>query len=167
MKKPVNLPKRLLWFVLTIGLFVLISLISDSRLWIKGTLYAFWATYALIGFLKIIFYGTKYSVSGAYLLFYLGCLMIAMFIVWLGNAFLLGVNLLLEIFELQFKFGLLFKDVYHYIFSLPSLISGLVMMLVSVLWENDAQYKEWHQKLFHSQQKKFRREFDGKMEKYY
>lgn len=161
MKQRASLPKIASHLFLALVSFFLISLISGNYSWIKVMLFLAWGTFFLIDFLRLILIGTRYSIAGAYMLFYAGALIIAVSIIWLGNLLLKVIlNPLFSSLSWEFQIGSLFSGPWQYILSVPALLIGVALIISGALWENDAQYHEWHQSLFPKTPKKmFRREF--------
>ena len=161
MKKRASAPKIASHLFLALVIYLVISLTPAAHPWVKVTLFLIWGTYFFIDFLKLMLIGTRYSLAGAYVLFYLGCLWLALFVVWLGN-FLVktAANYLSDLLAWQLEIGNLFAGIYQYVFSVPGLIIGAVLIITGALWENDAQLHEWHDTLFPKSRKRmFRREF--------
>ena len=161
MKQHASLPKIASHVFLALVSGLLISLISGNHSWIKVTLFLAWGTFFLIDFLRLLLIGTRYSISGAYILFYLGILILAVSVTWLGNIFLKVIlNPLFSSLAWEFQIGNLFSGLWQYVWSIPALLIGAALIISGALWENSAQYHEWHQSLFPKTPKKmFRREF--------
>ncbi len=161
MKKPASTFKILGHLFMASVIFLLIYLLSGGHPWIKATLFMVWGVYFFIDFLKLVLIGTKHSLSGAYILFYTGCLFEVLFLIWLGNLVIKEMlNPLFNLAAWEFQIGSLFTGIYQYVFSVPSLLAGVVLIISGALWENNAQYHEWYQGLFPGSRKKmFRREF--------
>ncbi len=142
-------------------IYLAISLIPVAHSWIKATLFLVWGIYVFIDVLKLILFGTRRSLSGAYILFYVGCLVLAISFLWLGNLALKTVlNPFFAFLDWEFRMGNLFSGIYQYVFSVPGIIAGIALIIAGLLWENEAQYRKWYEALFPGTRKPmFKREF--------
>jgi len=73
--------------------------------------------------------------TGAYILFYSGCLLLLISLLNIGNRGLVLLSSLLTSWNINFHFENLFTDIYAFVFSLPALISGIIMIIAGVLWD--------------------------------
>ena len=105
--------------------WVIYTLPPGERL--QAFLYLVLGTYFLIIFSRLFFMHRSYSMNGAYLLLYSGCLLALLFVVW-------SVNWLLTV---SFNVGQLFPGIYNFVFSLPALICGLILIAAGILWEHN------------------------------
>jgi hypothetical protein len=124
--RPASGPKILFNILFAAFVFwVIYTMPKGERL--QAFLYLTCGTYFLIVFARLFFLHRKFSMNGGYLLFYSGGLLVVLFIIWLGN-WLLTVS---------FKVGHLFPEIYDFIFSLPGLICGLILIAAGILWEHN------------------------------
>lgn len=108
--------------------------------WTTVSLWSLVGVYYLIVLMKFLFLGRKRSMSGAYALFYLGCALILVFLVWLGNMFLKIFNPMFSHLGFDFQFGNLFPSVWNFACSVPALLCGLILLAAGVLWEHNDSY---------------------------
>jgi hypothetical protein len=66
-----------------------------------------------------------------------------MFLIWLGNTILKLLNPVFLALNWDFQIGNLFSGIFQYIFSIPSLICGVVLLFFAFIWDRDVQYRLW------------------------
>lgn len=161
MKQSASASKIASHLFMALVIFFIISLLPIEQLWLKVTLYIVGGTYFYIDFLKLMLVGTRYSVRGAYIVFFTGCISLSVSVVWLANLiFKVIFNPLFNLLNWEFRIGNMLEGIYQYIFSVPALIVGAILIITGILWENNAQYLKWKESLFPGTQKRiFRREF--------
>jgi hypothetical protein len=115
--------------------WVIYTLPKGERL--QAFLYLVLGTYFLIIFSRLFFMYRKHSMTGAYILFYTGGFLILLFVIWLFNLLLRTLNPLIVSFGTDFQFGFLFPGIYDFVFSLPALICGLILVAAGILWEHN------------------------------
>ncbi|HZJ40971.1 MAG TPA: hypothetical protein VFD16_01770 [Candidatus Saccharimonadales bacterium] len=127
---------KIIWTLLFAGLiFWVIKILPEGKQF-QSFLYLVSGTYFLIIFTKLFFRYREYAKAGAYLLFYVGVVLAFLFVLWLGNMALTALNPLFSALGIDFKIGHLFPGVYNFIFSLPGLICGAILIVAGALWEH-------------------------------
>lgn len=76
----------------------------------------------------------------SYLNFYLGSILLTLFSLWLVNLILKALNPLFFLLDWSFRIGNLFNDPHQYLFSLPALICGSLLVAAAFLSQSDAKY---------------------------
>jgi flagellar biosynthesis protein FlhB len=110
----------------------------------QATLYLALGTFWLVDLLYVLFYRSEYPMLGMYVALIAGFTLCFLFFLWLGNTILKGLNFVFNTFNLDFHIGNLFSGIYQYIFSIPSLISGVALIIVALIWDNNVHYRLWN-----------------------
>ena len=122
--------------------FILVNEISSDPI-LRATLFMFWGTYWLIDLLKVLFADSKYVNLGSIVMFWVGSILCCLSILWLANTALKTLNPLFLAINWEYQIGNIFNGIHQYIFSIPSFISGLVLLFVALIWDKDVQYWLW------------------------
>ena len=123
------------------AILVAILALPSNLLWLRSSLLMFWATASFLVLVRAFLFESEYLAPVSFLMFYLGCVLLGAFFVWLGNASLkLVFNPIFSLADWQFKIGNLFSDGWNYAFSLPGLICGTALAVIGILWNSDIKY---------------------------
>ncbi len=126
-------------------LFFLINQFFNENPKVEATLFMAWGTLFLIVFLKLLTKRVeKAGMFGAYASFYAGVILEFVFLVWVVNNLLKLLNLVFIALNWEFKIGNLFPDTYNFLASLPSLICGLILILVGLNWGKSPSQNMWY-----------------------
>jgi hypothetical protein len=106
--------------------FVFVDVFYKTNPWTSTGLMMLIGTYYLIIITKFIFLHRKFSMTGAYFLIYTGLALAILFIIWLGS----------WIISISFHVAHLFSGIYNFIFSLPILVCGIILIIAGALWEH-------------------------------
>ncbi len=132
---------RLIWLTGLGLVLVAILALPSNLLWLQSSLLMFWVSISILALLRIFLFESDYLAPASFLMFYFGCLMLTVFLVWLGNASLkLVFNSFFTLVNWNFKIGSLFPEVWNYALSLPALICGTALAVIGVLWNSDIKY---------------------------
>jgi len=132
--------KKLAHIVLAIFSFALVYLIQGlPRL--QATLFLVLGTFWLVDLLKILFIDSEYVNFGMFATLFVGSVLCLLFIIWLVNTVIKIFNPLFDILNWNFNIGNLFSDLYQYLFSIPALICGIVLIAFSINWDNYGVYR--------------------------
>jgi hypothetical protein len=128
--------------VALISFFFVWKYFAPYPIW-QATLYMAFGTFWLVDLLKVLF-SNNYSMLGVYVTLFVGSILCFMFFIWGGNTLLKAFNYLFLAFNWEFRIGNLFSGIYQYIFSIPSLICGVILLSISIIWDNNVQYRLWN-----------------------
>ena len=142
-KKVSILENKWLHLVVALLSFYLISeLLASYPTW-QVTAYMAFGTFWLVDLLWIFFKDT-YCYLGLYIVIFVGSTLCLLFMAWLGNTVLKMLNPLFVELNWDFRIGNLYNGIYQYVFSIPSLIAGVFLIFVSMVWDNNVHYRIWH-----------------------
>ena len=119
--------------ILTYFVFANLIYAKHPKLAVAGIM--FLGAYYFIIIMQFIFLRRRHSMTGAYILFYSGCLLLLISLLNIGNRGLVLLSSLLTSWNINFHFENLFTDIYAFVFSLPALISGIIMIIAGILWD--------------------------------
>lgn len=139
-KLPASGPKIFFHLLVAASLYLsLNAIISASNPWLKAAVFMLYGTFVLIDFTKLLFMNRHgVAMAGAYLLFYVGCLLIFMFLLWFANTVAKFILNDLTVYFGIHSLGLgnIFSGIYRFLFSAPSLICGLILVLAGIIWDS-------------------------------
>jgi hypothetical protein len=133
----VLIPRYLIGFTIA---FFLIRLIPDEHEWIRTSLMMLWGIAALASLLHVSLKPwPKLTWIGAEIFGLLGLIMTAGFIIWLGSVIARAVNIIPLIFGLDWRIGPLFHGISAFVFSLPGLITAIILFIIAIIWEDSGR----------------------------
>jgi hypothetical protein len=133
--RPASGAKILFSVLLAAFMFWVIATMPDGDR-LQAFLYLIVGTYFLILFSQLFFKYRKNSMTGAYVLLTAGGIFMLLFVIRLFNLLLILLNPLILSFGPDFQFGHLFPGIYDFVFSFPSFICGLILLVTGYFWEN-------------------------------
>lgn len=139
MKKFVAL-RKMVHIIMAVLTFFLIKEIYVHPV-LEASLFMAWGTYWVIDLSKVLFNDTDYEMLGGFLTFWLGSILLILFSVWLGNIVLKIFNLGFYALGLDFSIGNLYKGIFQYVFSFPSLICGAILLYFGFSWDKYMRYR--------------------------
>ena len=127
-------PRYLVGFAIA---FFLIRLIPNEHEWVRASLMMLWGIAALASLLHVSLKPwPELKWIGADIFGFLGLVMVAGFIIWLGSIIARAVNIIPLIFGLDWRIGPLFHGISAFVFSLPGLITAVILFIIAIIWKD-------------------------------
>jgi len=117
---------------------LILSITNPQSTWRLIMLF-FWGAISLSQMAFLIRQG-PFSVLLSWFNLYLGSLLLMLFSIWSANLILKVFNPLFSLLDWSFRIGNLFNGDYHYLFSLPALICGVLLVVSAFLSQPDGKY---------------------------
>lgn len=143
MKKLLDICLHLL--IIATVLFV-ISFVPDKVAWLRQSLFLIGGVIAFMDLIMLLIGDeSRATPRAAKMLTYLGFFFLASFVVWIFSFFMTSLNFLFSLLGSDFRLEEIYQGTCKVIFSIPALISGVLLYAIGRIWQSD-YWEEKHNK---------------------